>query len=380
MALSKPAGAWSYADLLTLPDDGRRYEVIEGELYEMPSPNFWHATTIMNLVLLLGPVIRALGGRILTAPLDVFFQGADPVQPDILGLLPDWNGHVSRRDQKAHPISSWKCSAHQIGATICLPSARSMPVPACANTGLSISTHAPWRFSRSIGMRSTGSRSPLATIALSLHFSGPWQSALPMSSRASRTEVASMALSKSAGAWTYADLGALPDDGRRYEIIEGDLYEMPPPSWDHAATVMNLIALLVSVVRSMGGHLATAPVGVFLPGAELVEPDILAILPGSRARAGGRGVAGAPDLIIEVLSPSNRGHDLLTKRSLYARAGVREYWIVDPVARSVEVLLLDRDAFHAVENATVAGRVASPLLHATFALRDIFAGLDDVQD
>jgi Uma2 family endonuclease len=188
-----------------------------------------------------------------------------------------------------------------------------------------------------------------------------------------------MAATKPAGTWTYDDLFALPDDGRRYEIIEGEIYEMPSPSWNHATTIMNLIALLLPVVARLDGLLRTAPLDVFFPGADPVEPDILVILPGSNAVGGQRGVEGPPDLVIEVLSPSNRGHDLLTKRALYARAGVREYWIVDPDARTVEILALDRDAFHAVERGASADRIASPLLGALpFGSEAIFAGIDEI--
>jgi Uma2 family endonuclease len=185
-----------------------------------------------------------------------------------------------------------------------------------------------------------------------------------------------MALSKPAGTWTYEDLLSLPDDGRRYEIIEGDLYEMPSPTWEHATTIMNLILLLAPVVQSFGGQIVTAPLDTFFQGADPVQPDILVILPGSRAVGGGRGVQGPPDLLIEVLSPSNRAHDVLTKRSLYARAGVREYWIVDPMERSIELLALDRDDFHTVQVASGDEAVSSKLLpDATLPLAAIFFGI-----
>lgn len=187
-----------------------------------------------------------------------------------------------------------------------------------------------------------------------------------------------MALTKPAGTWTYEDLFALPDDGKRYEIIEGELYEMPAPNWVHASTVMNLIALLLPIVQALGARMVTAPVDVFFPGANPVEPDILVILPGSRAIGQGRGVEGPPDLIVEVLSPSNRGHDLLTKRALYARAGVCEYWIVDPEARTLQILVLDRDAFHVAVSASGDDRPVSPLLGALpFAIDDLFVEIDE---
>ncbi len=187
-----------------------------------------------------------------------------------------------------------------------------------------------------------------------------------------------MAIAKPAGTWSYEDLFSLPEDGRRYEIIEGELYQMPARRWDHSTTIMNLIALLLPVVSAMRGILRTAPLDVFFRGADPVEPDILVILPGSRAVGQGRGVEGTPDLVIEVLSPSNRGHDLLTKRSLYARAGVREYWIVDPMARTVEVLTLDRDAFHGMGPVSGDSQFVSPLLQgAVFPLQSVFANVED---
>jgi Uma2 family endonuclease len=108
-----------------------------------------------------------------------------------------------------------------------------------------------------------------------------------------------------------------------------------------------------------------------------VQPDIVVLLLQSAAIGAGRGVQGAPDLLIEILSPSNRGHDVLTKRALYARAGVREYWIVDPVSRAVEALTLDRDAFHTVQRASGDDAVIPSLLGDTaFPLTTIFAGVD----
>jgi Uma2 family endonuclease len=185
-----------------------------------------------------------------------------------------------------------------------------------------------------------------------------------------------MALSKAAGAWTYEDLLALPDDGKRYEIIAGELYEMPAPSWDHQVTIVNLVLLLAPIVQRLGGRLVIAPLDVFFPGADPVQPDIVVLLPEGRAVPFAGGVQGPPDILIEVVSPSNWGHDRLTKRALYAAAGVREYWLVDPVQRTVELLALERDAFHGVRTATGDEAVISPVLAgAGFPLSAIFAGI-----
>jgi Uma2 family endonuclease len=189
-----------------------------------------------------------------------------------------------------------------------------------------------------------------------------------------------MALQKPAGTWTYEDLFSLPDDGKRYEIIEGDLYEMPSPSWDHAITTLNLLMLLTPIIESLGGWIVSAPLDTFFQGADPVQPDIVVLLPDSAAHPTTRGVQGPPDLLIEVLSPSNRSYDLLLKRSLYAQAGVREYWIVDPTNRTVEVLALDFDAFHTVQTASEGDAVRSPLLDRTFPLKSIFARVGTIED
>jgi Uma2 family endonuclease len=108
-----------------------------------------------------------------------------------------------------------------------------------------------------------------------------------------------------------------------------------------------------------------------------VQPDILVISPGGPARIVTRGIEGAPDLLIEVLSPSNRSHDVLTKRALYGRAGVREYWIVDPEARTIEILALDRDALHSVQTASGGATPVSPLLGSLPITADgLFADVD----
>jgi Uma2 family endonuclease len=189
-----------------------------------------------------------------------------------------------------------------------------------------------------------------------------------------------MAITKPAGTWTYDDLLLLPANGTRYEIIEGELYEMPSPTSAHARVIINLIALLLPIVARLRGQLFTAPLDVFVPGGDPVQPDILLLLPASPARVEMRGVVGAPDLIVEIVSPSNRGRDLLLKRALYARAGVREYWLVDPQARSIEVLALAGEAYHRIQAAESTGTITSPLLDdAEIALVSVFAGIEDIE-
>lgn len=180
--------------------------------------------------------------------------------------------------------------------------------------------------------------------------------------------------------WTYEDLEALPDDGKRYEIIEGELHEMPAPNALHAGAITNLITLLAPFVLALGGVWRTAPMDVFMRGADPVQPDVIVLLPDGRAWISLRGVEGPPDLIVEVLSPSNRGHDTLTKRALYGRAGIREYWIVDPEARTIEVLALAADALHSRGIVSGEALVVSPLLPSVaFPASAVFAGFDAIR-
>ncbi len=181
--------------------------------------------------------------------------------------------------------------------------------------------------------------------------------------------------------WTLDDLFALPDDGKRYELVEGQLTEMPAPSMAHAIVVANLLRLLFALRSAIGLETFTAPMAVFLRSQDLLQPDIVGLLPNSRARRVKAGIDGPPDLVIEVLSPSTRDHDLLTKRALYGLAGVREYWIVDPEARTVERLSLHDDALHRASLASVGESLESPLLPgAAIPLAAIFADLDGIED
>lgn len=178
--------------------------------------------------------------------------------------------------------------------------------------------------------------------------------------------------------WTYEDLLALPDDGKRYEIIHGDLIEMTGPNWDHGTVVYNLVLLLGPLVQTLCGLLRQAPLDVFL-GRNVVQPDLFAILPGGAARPERNGLRGAPDLVIKVLSPGNRDHDRRRKRATYRDFGVSEYWIVDPETRSVEVLRL-QDSDHTVETITGDAVIASTLLPgASLPLAAIFADLEGIE-
>jgi Uma2 family endonuclease len=149
------------------------------------------------------------------------------------------------------------------------------------------------------------------------------------------------------GQWTYEDYKRLPDDGWRYEVIEGELHVAPAPRPRHQRVVFALSGLLWDYLRHNPlGQAFAAPIDVLLPGlASPVQPDVLFIANDRLDIVKEEFIEGPPDLAIEVLSPSNWLDDRRTKFHLYARAGVREYWIIDLERRTVEVFALRGHSF-----------------------------------
>ena len=143
---------------------------------------------------------------------------------------------------------------------------------------------------------------------------------------------------------TIEDVYALPD-GKRAEVIDGQWYDMATPSTIHQEIVMALSAELRSHIRSKGGDckVLPAPFSVLLnqDNRTYVEPDISVVCDQSKLNE--RGCNGAPDLIIEVLSPSTKRKDLVIKRFKYRAAGVREYWTVNPDARVINTHVFNED-------------------------------------
>ena len=177
--------------------------------------------------------------------------------------------------------------------------------------------------------------------------------------------------------WTYDDLRELPDDGRRWEIVEGALVEMTGPSTAHGRVMRNLLTHLVPVLNRAAADWYAAPLDVVLPDGSVVEPDLLAILPDGLAWPSLRGIEGPPDLVVEVVSPSSRQHFTVTKRALYGRTGVREYWLVDPEARSVDVLVRQQAGLRLHRHHAGATDFVSPLLGgAAFPIAALFRGFE----
>ncbi len=139
---------------------------------------------------------------------------------------------------------------------------------------------------------------------------------------------------------TYQDLEEYDDPLMRYEIIGGELIVSPAASLDHGDIVLALAVEFRQVARrGKLGHVWVAPGDVELSAHNVVQPDVFFVVQ-SRMGIAKRFLQGHPDLAIEVVSPGSRVRDYVTKRVLYEAAGVSEYWIVDPMKRVIEILML----------------------------------------
>ena len=174
---------------------------------------------------------------------------------------------------------------------------------------------------------------------------------------------------------TYQDYCATPDD-ERYELLDGNLMMVPAPNRKHQRVLVTLTRKLDDFTGEHGlGTVYVAPFDVVLSDTDVVQPDVLFI---SRARehtVTDDNVRGAPDLVIEILSPSTADRDLGYKHDLYGRHGVLEYWIVDPVAETIAVHRQGDGRLEAAETLGRGDTLRTALLEGLeLRLDDVFAG------
>ena len=140
---------------------------------------------------------------------------------------------------------------------------------------------------------------------------------------------------------TYADYCQIPDDGKRHEIIDGIHYVSPAPRYIHQQIVVNLVGILNTWTKAQKtGVVLVAPFDVLLSEYDIVQPDVLFISNENRGILNEKNAKGAPDIAVEVLSPSNPNYDRELKLRRYERFDVKEYWIVDPETEKVSVYRL----------------------------------------
>jgi Uma2 family endonuclease len=160
---------------------------------------------------------------------------------------------------------------------------------------------------------------------------------------------------------TYRDYEALPADGRRYELHEGELLVTAAPGLQHQRLVGELFVLLRQHVRAHGlGEVFVSPVDCILSETTVVQPDVIYLESARSSLASARGIEGAPTLAVEIVSPSTDRLDRGAKLQLYARHGIPHYWTVDPEARSIEAFVLTADVFRIAARLGGADRGSLP--------------------
>ena len=176
--------------------------------------------------------------------------------------------------------------------------------------------------------------------------------------------------------YTYRDYLDLPETAERCELIDGEYWIMPSPTGPHQGAILNIGSELWRFVRANKlGKVFIAPFDVILSPNDVFQPDVI-FLSNERMRfRTGDNIRGAPDLVVEVLSPSTAARDRGVKRDRYARFGVREYWMADLEARLIEVLVASDDGFATAGVYGEGDALRSPLLPGLrLDVSEVFAG------
>ena len=175
---------------------------------------------------------------------------------------------------------------------------------------------------------------------------------------------------KTTGRYTYDDYLTWPDEPRQ-EIINGALFAMSSPTVRHQELSMRLSMAMGPFFKGRPCRLFAAPLDVVLSEDTVVQPDLLVVCDPKKIT--GACIRGAPDLVIEILSPSSASYDRLLKFKRYADAGVKEYWIVSPDLATVEIFTLDGGSFRLYDGFMQQERLRSELFpELTFNMADAF--------
>jgi len=173
--------------------------------------------------------------------------------------------------------------------------------------------------------------------------------------------------------YTYDDYLKTPDD-ERYELIEGELLMTPSPNTEHQRISRKLGFMMVKFVEENNlGEVFDAPYDIHLDEENVFEPDILFVSKERLDIIGEKNIQGTPDLVVEIVSESNAYRDTIQKKMLYARFGVKEYWIVAPGEKLIEVYHLDKQVYRLDKTYLYADTLESQVLKGfKVELRDIF--------
>lgn len=172
--------------------------------------------------------------------------------------------------------------------------------------------------------------------------------------------------------WTVEDFLQLEESNLPCELINGELFMSPAPSFTHQVILSNLNDHFKAYARTHGGLAMFSPVDVFLDKKNVLQPDLLYVTKDNLGIISERGLNAAPDLAVEIISPSNSFKDRNQKRKLYQKFGVKEYWIIDPGNKTLEIYdfsMEDTPILYLAEEGTVVSQLLPGL---TFSFAELF--------
>jgi Uma2 family endonuclease len=348
----------TYEDYVVLPED-RRYEVVDGDLFAMPSQTPFHQTVLLRVTLLLDDFVEARHlGVVLHGPVDVLLSRYDVVQPDALYVSAERRSILAEKYVAGPP---------DLIIEVLLPESENHDRVAKAERYAAFGVSEMWLVNPAaktievlVNIAQSFFREGLygeadtarSTVLPGLEFSvAPLfdpilvdLATIDMQGPDGRIGIPGMRV-PAALKFTYEDYALLPED-RRYEVIDGEVFVTPSPTLRHQLVKMRLVRILEDFVRHGGsGTVVDAPFDVVLSQHDVVQPDILFVSRKREALLGERYADGAPDLVVEVLSPSTETRDRVAKAKRYSSFGVGEMWLVDPAANTVEVFVNSEAGF-----------------------------------
>jgi Uma2 family endonuclease len=162
---------------------------------------------------------------------------------------------------------------------------------------------------------------------------------------------------------TVEEYRNLPETGPRYQLIEGDLYMSPAPNRFHQDISRNIQGALDRYLeKNPIGILYNAPFDVYLTNTDVFQPDLIVVLSANKSILTDAGAEGPPDFVVEILSPKTRKLDLVNKKRVYARLGVKELWIVDPESAAIIVYQFEVDTENSTKELIISDTIDTPLL------------------
>ncbi|HEX9892108.1 MAG TPA: Uma2 family endonuclease [Actinomycetota bacterium] len=177
---------------------------------------------------------------------------------------------------------------------------------------------------------------------------------------------------------TYADLERFPEDNFRRELIDGELIVTAAPATRHQRAVLELGSRFLAYEKEHGGQAYVAPTDVFFSDTNVVEPDVLFVTAAHESRVEKKFIRSAPDIVVEVSSPSTRRLELHRKKELYARFGVPEYWYVDLDADRIEIYRLTEGTYPPPEILDRSATLTSDLVPGfTIPVDDVLGAPED---